>query len=189
VGYFGPVNVGMLVPVNLPVADTSPKINNLDEAEAAGGTYQSLELQIRKLQIRKNLLEQAAQRRGKQIGELRERQAKQEMRLRTWTEESKVMEGKAQLILRHVILNSKLGSACVAVLPNWTEKLSIDAMRMKVRAKKFEPFIRIKREIDRQFILKDSKSDNRVLSETALAAVGLEICQQKYFHVEPKLDQ
>lgn len=174
--------------MNLPVAETSPKIITLDEAEAAGAIVAGLDLEIKAKEVQKGKLQMAAQRHGKQISELQTRRDKHALRLKDWCKENpEVMQGKESLELRHVTLSFKWGNYGVCLLENWTDAMALKAMRVKNRLKKFCEFIRVKHEIDRQSILRDSKADEPTLSKKALAAVGLEIDRERFFYCESKL--
>lgn len=165
--------------MNLPVAETSPKINNLDEAEAAGALVLDLDIQIKKATLRKNLLEAAANRRGKRVKELEQRREEQTGLLRKWCEENpNVMNGSQSLELRHVKLSFRQGNRFVKLLAGWTDALVLKAMQ---RRKRFADCIRVRTEIDRQMVLR------KMVRSQELKAVGIEIAQARYFYCESKI--
>jgi len=171
-----------------PTDEQSPKINSLDEAESVGGIIAHIDIEIKAKEVRKGKLQMAVQRRGKQIGELQTRRDCHALRLKDWCKENpELMQGKESLALRHVTLSFKWGNYGVFLLEDWTDVMALKAMRVKKRLKKFYDFIRVKHEIDRQSILKDSKADEPILSTKSLAAVGLEIDRERFFYCESKL--
>lgn len=165
--------------MNLPAADTSPKINTLDEAEAAGAIVAELDIQIKQATIRKNLLEAAANRRGKRIKELEQGREKQAGRLCEWCEENPtVMNGSQSLELRQVKLSFRQGNRFVKLLAGWSDALVLKAMR---RRKRFSDCIRVRTEIDKQMVLR------KTVRAQDLKAVGIEIARARYFYCESKL--
>lgn len=175
----------MIEPAESPII-YSP-ISSLDEAEAAGGLVAGFDLLIKEVLARKNRLEMAAQRRGKKIQEFQRKRDAHALRLKAWCEaKPELMQGTKSLELRHVTLSFRDGRAGLALLKDWTDSLVLKAMGRK---KIWADCIRIKREVDRQTILKYLRPEVGKLKQGHLAKVGLVIAKETFFYCDSKQSQ
>jgi len=169
--------------------DPTPlEITTRDQAEAAGAQIVALRIQHDAIKFKKNRADFAAQKLKRKMDELLERIARYETVLSAWAKANRKQEfGESKTLdMRHVVLVFKNAPRCVRLLKDWTDALVIAALQKR---KTLQQYIRIKREVDRQRILSDSKPDAGRLDEAVLKSVGIEIVQEENFFIEPKLEE
>lgn len=162
-------------------------ISNRDEAEAAGAQIVELNILRNAALAKQQRVQFAAQKLKGRIDDLGARVGRYEQALQEWARGFREQEfkGEKSLDLRHVVLRFKMAPRSIVLLKDWTVDLVLKALQ---RRPKLRQYIRIKRELDRQRLLSDSKPDAGRIGATTLAAVGLGVAQEELFYIEPKLD-
>jgi phage host-nuclease inhibitor protein Gam len=168
-----------------------PEIKSRDQAEAAMAIIAAKCLLRDRAVYRKNRILMLAQRRGKQIEELSGAIAKQEARLKVWSESKEIrtaMGEKKTLELRHGFVRFRLGNPATRCLQGWTWDLVLKKLRglRKKKPEKWEDYIRTNEDVNRQQLLTDSRPECGKLTEKDLKKIGVEIWREEHFCVDVK---
>jgi hypothetical protein len=177
-------------PLDAPI-QAPAEIRNRDEAEGVTAHVALLYIQLNQEITAQNKKIVAARSHDKEIQSIRERIAKSEARLECWAISNRTaLFGESQsLEMRQGWLKFKWSTA-VKLLPGWTDKtVLVQLCKLARRAKSLAAYIRVKHELDRQQILKDSSTEVAKLSADQAAAFGVQVAREEKFRVEPKIEQ
>lgn len=168
--------------------DETLTIKTRDEAEAAMAILAALQLQVAAELNDQNARLIIAHKNDATIRELHVRQERFEQALCEWAtaNRSKEFGSKKELELRQGWLRFRLGGRSVKFIEGWTEDLVLAKLR---KIKSLAVYVRTQCSIDKQTILRDSRTDNPYkppLKAEELARAGLEIAQHESFETEIK---
>jgi phage host-nuclease inhibitor protein Gam len=124
----------------------------------------------------------------KKILDLKERISRHGSRLEGWAKANRTaLFGEAQsLELRQGTIGFRLSNRGVKLLEGWTDASVIE--RLLKLPETFHQYVRIKRELDRQRVLADSRPEAERLSERDLAKFGVGIGRSESFFMEAKVE-
>jgi len=162
----------------------TPVSSNLTPEEAEALAYTISKLMIGERQLLADLdaeLKAVTARHSRRIEAVRHDIAECFPKLQAWAETNRATEfaKKKSIDYLHSTIGFKTGNPWISLLPGWSAKKSLAAMRVHTLLKHY---IRTKEEIDRQAIL----AKRKLLDDPTLASVGIRTGQTETFYLDPK---